>query len=249
MDCKNARLLLEFARPVSSELDASEAEALQNHLTRCPDCSAVAQSARRFDEVVGKAMIAVPIPDGLRTRLLAKLDKQRDQWYRRYLMRRVLPVAAAVLLLVVGGVYWSQSRRAAIDPEEIYQVRDHKYQASIEKVNEWLRQQDKNLEAPPQFDYYRLEHYFLSELEGHTVPTLLFLSAEAPTRSAWVYVLSDKRFNFQQLKAHEGLKTGILHKVEVLPNPNNEHVMYLVIYNSDSLNPFYDKEKNKRPGA
>lgn len=248
MDCKNARLLLEFARPVSGELDASEAEALQKHLTQCPDCTAVAQSAHRFDEVVGKAMTAVAIPDGLRTRLLAKLDKQRDHWYRRYLVRRVLPVAAAVLLLVVGGIYWTQSRRAAIDPEEVSKVADNRYQAREELVNQWLHQVgDANLEAPPKFNYFRLEDYYLSEFQGQTVPTLLFLETERGlARSARVYVLSDKRFDFQQLRPYQGLKTGILHKVEVLDHPQNKHVMYLVIYNSDRLNLFYP---NDGPGA
>ena len=37
MDCNTARLLLEYARPNSSELAATETRALEEHLSACDD--------------------------------------------------------------------------------------------------------------------------------------------------------------------------------------------------------------------
>ena len=58
MDCKTARLLLLFARPLPTELEASEAEALESHLADCPECGALAQAERQTDTCLGQAMRA-----------------------------------------------------------------------------------------------------------------------------------------------------------------------------------------------
>src|SRR5262245_10465360 len=99
MDCRNARLLLEFARPLTAELDAGEAEALQGHLADCPECGALAREERRLDEHLGRAVRDVPVPEGLRDRLLARLATERDAWFRRWLLRAV-GVAAGIALAV-----------------------------------------------------------------------------------------------------------------------------------------------------
>ena len=43
MDCKTARLLLDFARPQAHELVAGRSAALESHLDRCPDCHRLAR--------------------------------------------------------------------------------------------------------------------------------------------------------------------------------------------------------------
>src|SRR5262249_43950502 len=110
MDCKNARLLLEFARPQCAELEATDAEALERHLADCPDCATLAQYERRLDERLGQAMRAVPVPQDLRKRLLNRLAVERDAWYRRWLVRAagLVGAAAAIGLVVWAGINWGK---------------------------------------------------------------------------------------------------------------------------------------------
>src|SRR5262245_47235500 len=123
MDCKSARLLMEFARPGSAELDAGEADALQQHLADCPDCAALAAAERRADEHIGRAIREVPLPEGLQKRLLKRLDDERTAWY----LRRVTRVAAAAILLfavgLLGYFLWFRDL-PAVDPSEIRQLVD-----------------------------------------------------------------------------------------------------------------------------
>src|SRR6185437_4010371 len=87
MDCKTARLLLDFVRPQAPELPAEEDGVLQNHLDHCPDCHSLARGERQLDERLGKAMLQVEVPAGLREHLLARLEVERGDWYRRRFAR------------------------------------------------------------------------------------------------------------------------------------------------------------------
>ena len=93
MDCKTARLLLDFARPLCPELDTADAEALHSHLAECPECGPFAAGERRIDGHFGRAVRDVPVPEHLRDRLVKRLAVERDAWYRR----RLLPAAPAVV--------------------------------------------------------------------------------------------------------------------------------------------------------
>ena len=53
MDCKHARLLLAFVRPHHPEVDASDANELNQHLESCPVCAAPAHDDGRADEQIG----------------------------------------------------------------------------------------------------------------------------------------------------------------------------------------------------
>src|SRR5947209_5969151 len=50
MDCRTARLLLEFARPRAGELQGSDADALEGHLLACAECESLARLERLADE-------------------------------------------------------------------------------------------------------------------------------------------------------------------------------------------------------
>src|SRR5437763_1050902 len=110
MDCKTARLLLEFSRPFASELPASELSALEQHLAACAECSQNAGSERTWDEHVATAMGDVPVPAGLRQRLHARLDSEMGRRRRQKVRRNITVVAAAaaVLLAVAFGWHWQR---------------------------------------------------------------------------------------------------------------------------------------------
>ena len=110
MDCKTARLLLDFARPKARELEAEEAAELDRHLDHCPDCHSQAYNERQLDDRLGKAMREVEIPAGLREQLLTCLESARSDWHRQRFARiaRLSVAAAALLLLSWTGWYWVQ---------------------------------------------------------------------------------------------------------------------------------------------
>src|SRR5262245_13853267 len=98
MDCNTARLLLDFARP--GDLDAAEAGDLERHLADCPDCGPPARAGRALDRHLGRAVRRVEVPEGLRGRLLARLEADRGDLHRRWAGHglRAAAAAAAVLL-------------------------------------------------------------------------------------------------------------------------------------------------------
>jgi hypothetical protein len=253
MDCNNARLLLELARPVPGELDAAESAALHEHLDQCPDCGALANAERRFDQILGCAVRDVPVPDGLRTRLLTQLDRQRDAWYRRFLTRRVLPIgAAAAAVLAVAFLGWQQFAerpRRVVDAEQLVAEVNARYHARRTDVDEWLRKfTGQEASAPRQFDYDKLDNYCITELENQRVPMLIFVRADT-AHMAWVYVLSDHRFDLEKLKLQKTQipvasgQPGPV-RVSILPpeNGSNQNVMYLVLYTGQELDPFFEKK-------
>jgi len=135
MDCKSARLLMEFARPGSAELDAGEADALQQHLADCLDCNALAAAERRADEHIGRAMRDVPLPEGLQERLLKRLTAERDAWYLRWAKRAA---AAAVLFFAVGllGYFLWFHDRPVVSSDVVRRMLDHEGLATKEEVTE-----------------------------------------------------------------------------------------------------------------
>src|SRR5262245_58623225 len=103
MDCRTARLLFEVAGPLRpAELEAADAENLERHLSDCAECAAAAQALGREDEVLGRAMSAVPLPPGLRGRLLTRLDAERDMHNRRQTRRWLTMGAAAAVVLIAA---------------------------------------------------------------------------------------------------------------------------------------------------
>ena len=101
MDCTNAHGLLPFLR--TGELDATERDVLESHVSGCPECLASVQAESRFDDAIEVAMARVPMPAGLKGRLLVGLARRRPT-------RRWPWVAAAALLAMAGlggYVVWS----------------------------------------------------------------------------------------------------------------------------------------------
>jgi len=124
MDCKTARLLLDFARPEARELEAEEAAALERHLDHCPDCHSQAYNERQLDDRLAKAMRQVEVPAGLREQLLSRLETARSDWHRQRFahIARLSVAAAALLILSWTGWYWVRER--FITPIDTQRVAD-----------------------------------------------------------------------------------------------------------------------------
>jgi hypothetical protein len=236
MDCKTARLLLDFARPLCPELDTADAEALHSHLAECPECGPFAAGERRIDGHFGRAVRDVPVPEDFKQRLLNRLSRERDAWYRRWIVRGGA-AAAAVLLAVVGMWYFWPLPRPNV--EQIQNAMSDKGVATEETVADYFQKQRLYLGALSRFNFAKLRDYYVEEFEGRRVPALVFRGEEGdpPTRVfAKVLVLSARQFNVTDLRERPKAESGSP-KVEVL-DLDDPNVIFVVIHDANDLRPF-----------
>lgn len=239
MDCKTARLLLVFARPAASELDEPELDALHAHLADCPECGPAAQAERRADDRMGRAVRAVPLPDGLRQRLHTRLAQERRTGRRRRLAWQAAAgaVAAALLLAAWLGRGVVQPRR--LNPEQAAaDLVARSLNPTPETVEHWFRGQGVEITVPADFDYAALRYYDLADLQGRQVPLLLFLHED---KRAAVYILSDRQFDLTALDRSLPL-AGSGYNVELRPVAD-PRLRYLVVYTGGSLVPFLERRQ------
>lgn len=235
MDCKTARLLLEFVRPQPTELQASETAALEQHLAGCAECDALARAERQVEAQLGVAMRAVAVPEGLRFRLLNRLERERRAWYRRWAVRAAggLAAAAAIILAVWFGLSRDQ-RRPEVDPIEVATAYSYRTQKGEEGVNDWLGEQRSRakwkgeLRAPGQFNYAFLTSCELNNDDRKPVPVLVFTRAvkAGETETVRVLIYSEQDFNVDNLDVSEGDSANRYRK---LTDPRYPGLVYLVL--------------------
>jgi hypothetical protein len=238
MDCKTARLFLDFARPGAAELPAAEADALEVHLAGCPDCEALARAERQADDHLGQAMRTVPVPEGLRDRVLARLQAERGDRNRRVLAwgTRAAAVAALIFLGIWAGLHWWGVGEPRV-PDLVAQ-RDalfEKYTSpDQEKVQAWFQvHYGLNVSAPADFNYDFLEDYDLADFQGQRVPMLFFINGQT---KAHVYLLTADQFDLRGLVQADGLDSGG-YRVAVENDAQQPGRTTVIIYRGDSLQP------------
>lgn len=253
MYCHDARVLLWFGHK-PGELSADDAADLDRHLQECSPCRSHANSERRMDAAIARAMQAVPIPDGAQQRLVAEL-RRRAQTRRRWL-GAAAAMAAAILVGVVFGGYWWLNQPIPLDIRAIGDEMTARtaVERKPESVTKWFAHNGFAIQAPTTlhrlkkvdgFDSYTLDYFQLhsvgfSEFQGVVVPHLLFLNRDSRNGGdlLHVYVLSDQQFDFTNLRqppdkpVYSGALTVELMTGE-LPN-----FRYLVGYTSNNLQPF-----------
>jgi hypothetical protein len=252
MDCRTARLLLDFARPPGAELEGGDAEALDSHLADCPECGPLARQERRLDDHLGQAVRAVPVPGDLRDRLLNRLAVARDAWYRKWLVRAAGMVAAAALLVAVVWVV-KGGLRPGVDLDEVAAA-NSRLGATPEEVEAFFRDRyGIHTFAPSDKELYysRLIDYDLVEFgdTGKRVPQLLFAATandpNAPLVPAGrpilakVFILTDTEFKGLAEQLDQPPKGSKGFAVKVLRNPDHPHFYYVVMYTEGAAAYFF----------
>jgi hypothetical protein len=231
MDCDHARLLLEVAHPIATELDARDTEQLAAHLASCPDCGARAESDRLADEQLGRVMSDVPVPDGLKFRLLNRLNRERDAWYRGWALRAA--GLAAMLLLTASltyGLWWNKK-----PTPDLHQLLDdvNAIVDSADRVEDAFKAKGITMTAPRVFEYRYLHSFDMADFQGKKVPYLLFRPDRRVGNTgppmAKVFVLSNRQFNLDGMRNPTPL-AGSQQNIQVLQDPSNAHVIYVVVY-------------------
>jgi hypothetical protein len=107
MNCKTAQRLIESCRPSGDDLNWPELAPAAAHLEGCPDCLSRFRLHQATDARIAAVMQDVPIPDGLRGRIEARL-RHTDQGRR---VRRLAGWSVAAALLIGATVaLWQQTQ-------------------------------------------------------------------------------------------------------------------------------------------
>jgi hypothetical protein len=235
MDCRTARLLLDFARPRCPELPADDSDALDAHLSSCADCDAVARVERETDVRIARTMQAVDVPIGLRERILDRLESKRGDRQRRRLgwAVRVSTAAAVLILAVYLGFAWFGPRPQPLDIERLHaQGFARVTSPDPRKVETWFKEDfDVTTVAPSDFNYAYFKDFGIASCQGQRVPSMYFARGDT---EAHVYVVSKDQFDLNALNETEPIDSGGYH-VEVRRD-DPDHA-FVVFFKGDSLGP------------
>jgi hypothetical protein len=241
MDCKTARLLLEFHRPRATELDDAEVAALEDHLAGCPDCETAGQAEHRVDVAIGKAMRDVRVPDHLRGSLLAHLAADSPLRKRRRLSR--LAIAAAILLLPLAGFGWWLNHRpaaltaAVLDEYWIEVKNDHVSPPDAEAVGARFRHMGIEATVPRNFSYKYLAAYGIGDFQGQRVPQMVFVrdgTAGGRAAHAQVLILSPRQFDLEQFSGEWRSEEGYPYRVDAI-RPAGSPQVYVIFHTGDDF--------------
>jgi hypothetical protein len=216
---------------------------LERHLAGCADCDAAGRTARRLDDHLGAAIRAVPLPDGLRQRLLARLKEERGTRLHRRLAwtGRGLAVAAALLL---GTLLWLHFRAPepppTLDLPPLANLEGEKSRLnSAESVATWYKDRHHiTMIAPPEFNYNCLVECGVAEVQGKRVPRLVFYRDPGPneniTRAA-VYVVARDQFDLGELAKWNGTPVDDFSQpIQVWDSrPGRDNTADLIFFNGD----------------
>jgi hypothetical protein len=235
MDCKIARLLLDFTRPGRPELERPEAQALEEHLADCPECRSLARAERQVDERLGQAMRAVPVPEILKARLLSRLATRRRAWYRRQIVRGVAALAAGAAVVVLAVWLGPVGKPAHVNLEEAWMEVSQQKGAPPDRVQEWFQDTYHVHTVPPtNFNYAWLAFYDLAEFQGRRVPFLFFVRGEHTAR---LYILSAAQFDLENVVEQPG------YNIQLLRPPADDKNAYVAVFSSDRLDWFLQRDR------
>ncbi|MDY3560998.1 hypothetical protein R5W23_002254 [Gemmata sp. JC673] len=198
MDCRDAQFYLRMRRQVADELGADVTAPLDQHLATCPACAADARAIGSFDRAVGRAMMNVPVPAGLRGKLVAHVASKRGEALRRRVYQYAAMATAALLLIGIGAGIISNTR-PTLDVSNLVERNGELSANKQESTERWLAAQNLPDRLPLPFDYGLLTYRGHETVQGRDVPVLVFRSRTDGGFAA-VYVFShDSGFNLKNV--------------------------------------------------
>jgi hypothetical protein len=239
MDCKTARLLLEFAHPGQNELPESDLALLEAHLTGCADCRETAQAERGFDQALAKAMRQVEVPDRLRNHLLHRLESQCNDQARRRWGRAIRALAAAAVLLlgVWAALQWWHEKPTPVAVDSIgdamVPVAFGFEPQQVEEHFQHLMKLKNPINVPRDLNYGYLADMRLADFQGKQVPELLFVNGDKGWH-ARVFLLLNQQFDLRTIPPGGFTDDRSRCKVEVRFN-EGDSCAYVIAYTGDDL--------------
>jgi hypothetical protein len=202
MECRDAQFYLRFRRPGSDDLGPEVAADLDRHLTGCGHCAAEAGAASAFDTAVAAAMLDVPVPAGLRNKLIAHVAEKRGAALRRKAYRYAGTAAAVFLALgLTFGLFGS--RPTFNTYTDLVANFDEQRENPHDAVQKWLAEQ-KVTALPEPFDPRLFDTTGHDRIKDRYVP---YVGFRDPRTQQWarVYVLRrDGPFKLKDLAGFQG---------------------------------------------
>jgi hypothetical protein len=183
MNCQLSHLLLAF-RP--NELAADDRAALDAHLCACPACAAHARSSATTDAAFRKAMLAVPVPDGLHARLHAAVGAKQGVTVRRRVAVWGSAALAASIAVALATSLTAHLLRPPLSAEIAGGLLEDERLLKEQRVRDWLKSEGVPGELPEPFDYGQHAVHGVGPLGTMKVPFVMFQNDRGQCR---VYVL------------------------------------------------------------
>jgi hypothetical protein len=231
MNCEFARLLLLFARPGATELDAPDIAALESHLAGCDACRNFSRQERAIDESIASAMQQVDVPRALSGELANRLvNRERAIWRLR--------AAAGLVTAMVAVAAWAYWPGPRFDPDRVV-ASAYDQVGNREGVTEWLARQDPRFDFPPRFQARFLVSCERRNFHGVNAPVLSFVRKDGLARVAVV--------NKRQLRGLAALPDGPVAQnsvctLVIVRHPETPDVVYLVEVINGTVDAFYNDE-------
>jgi len=227
-----------FGRP-GSELAPEDAAALDAHLAACPKCAGLVKFERAFDDRVARAMLAVPVPAGLKGRLLDGVAAARGAWYREKAYA-VLGLAACVLLTVGGVIAWQVGTAPVLTPERLVREADEELQNPAKRVADLLGKEGLEFAPEKPFNLNQLVTVGDKPFQGKRVPFLLLLNG-AKNAQATVYVVRKADFDWTKLPQDGSSVPSVYgHQVALIRDARRSDVGYVVVFTGAGLELFLE---------
>ena len=199
MDCRDAQFYLRMRRHAADELGPDVTAPLDNHLSTCPACAADARATASFDRAVSRAMVGVPVPAGLRAKLVTHVASRQGEILRRKVYQTAAAVTAALLVVgIVAGIV--SNTRPGLNVSDLVERNGEVYAHPQESTEKWLAEQKLPGRLPLPFDYRLLTYRGHEEVQGRNVPVIVFHSRQG-SGFAKVYVFPhDGTFDLKSVR-------------------------------------------------
>jgi hypothetical protein len=241
MQCRDAQFYLRLRRPAGDELGADVSADLDRHLAGCPACAVDACSAGGFDAAVAAAVRAVPVPAGLRDRLLASASAHTGAVIRRKAYR-VTALAASLLLAVGLGFGVFSATRPRIDTVTMVESADELVRNPDEVIRRWLADRKLPPQLPLPLNPDLLAAAGTERVGGVDVPVAVFRHPDDPAGFARLYALrADGVLNLDGLRPANASHT----MAAVVPTDPRQFrgVRYVVVHTVHRVGPGEDPLK------
>ena len=239
MQCRDAQFYLRMRRHAADELGPDVTAPLDAHLAACPACAADARALVSFDRSLASAMRAVPVPAGLRDRLITTAAGKQGAILRHKVYKVGAMVTAALLLLGIGFGVFTHTRPQA-DAEALVKANDEQVSDAEGSTRRWLAAQKLPDELPLPFDYDLWVFRGFEKVHDRDVPVVVFRGPEG-SGFAKVYLFAhDGRFDLKGLQdAQASLTRAQVHV--------SQKVTYVFVHTGRDLGNFFRKGNNGVP--
>jgi hypothetical protein len=236
-------MLSTFFGRQGSELAPEDAAALETHLASCPNCASAVQFERAFDDRVAKAMMAVPIPANLKSKLLDGIAADRGAWYRKKFYAAA-GLAATILIAIGGVVAWQIGTAPELTFDGIARQADQREQDRPKDARQFLAEQGIDFQPERPVDLNLVESTGMSKFQGQVVPAV-YLSNRSKNASATVYVVRDRDFKWKNLpQGVSSLQSVYGFQVAVLRDRQRSDVGYIIVFTGAGLEVFLAEQSS-----